>query len=137
MKKENLKIIGIAKGVKYSLVVTKDFDFNYIYLSIQHNKHIKPSPKVLLLCKTEKFSNFIKRIKADILSPTVPVLGVVATLNCDSFCEILKLTKLQLGKYEASMYYNYRRPKTKKYADSIALTSVDLETLINSLECVL
>lgn len=134
MKKENLKIIATARGVEYSLVAIKDLDFNYIYISIQHNKHISTNPKICLISNMDKFSKFVNRINSEITSPTVPDLKTVTTLQCDSFCELLKITKIQHGEYEALMYYNYRRPKTKRCADSVALTNVDLEKFIKSLE---
>ena len=128
--KTSLKLTHLGQGVENSLVVHSEPTSSLVYVSIQNNKHITSSPKVCLVAKQQDLDKFIFRIKKELTSHSTPELRNVATLYCASYCEILRVVKVDNDTFDVMMYYNYKRPRTKRCADYVCLTAVDLEKFI-------
>lgn len=133
MKNDQMYISNIGKGVENSLVAVKDLEFDYVEVSLQRNKNITKHPKICLISKRTDFDKFLKKIKNEVTNHTTPELYSVATLHCTSQCEILKVLKVDKDSFDVIMYYNYRRPRTRKCVDYVSLTLVDLEKFVNGI----
>lgn len=119
---------NVASGIEYALVA--NIEDKYVKLSIQKvNKNIK-DPKIAICVKFKNFDKFKKLISKELENNSSPKGNTIATLYCIYGCEILKLIKIGDRQYEARMYYSYRRPRNKNFADSVALTAVDLEKFL-------
>jgi hypothetical protein len=133
MKTDKMYISNIGKGVESSLVAVKDPEFDYVEVSLQRNKNVTKHPKIVLISKRIDFDKFLKKLRNEVTNHTTPELYPVATLHCTSQCEILKVLKVDKDSFDVLMYYNYRRPRTKKCVDYVSLTLVDLEKFVNGI----
>ena len=132
--KENLEITNVCNGVENSLVAIKDKDYNdFVYISIQANKHITKNPKIALVASIVSYNKFLTNIKKELKGHHTPELRQVASLTCTSFCEILRIMKVNNDTFDVMMYYNYKRPFSMVCKDYVSLTAVDLEEFIGGL----
>lgn len=128
--KKNLKIISTADGVENSLVLVHDTDLDIYYASLQKSKYITKTPKIDLVTDKINLVKFLKKVSKELASHTCPKLNLVTELHCNCFCELLRIYKIDTYEYEVQLYYNHRRPRTKKCVDSVSLTNTDLERFI-------
>ena len=139
MKNKNLYISNIGKGSKAILVAVTDndpivdSDSRLVEVSIQSRK---PSinTKVCLICKHNSFKKFLNKLEKEIKNQDTPELYTVAQLYCESQCEILRVIKVDNDSYDVLMYYNYRRPFTRKNLDYVNLTQSELKSFIKGVK---
>ena len=136
--KEKLEITAIGSGVENSLVAVEDTndtaDNKYVYVSIQSNKYIRPNTKIALVATKEDYGRFVSKIRKELIGHHTPELRQVAVLSCTSFCEVLRVIKVDNDTFDVMMYYNYKRPRDKVCKDDVSLTAVDLEKFIGGLK---
>lgn len=130
MKENNLYISNIGKGAESSLVVVKDYDSEIVEVSLQNNKNITKNPKICLISKNTDFNKFIKKLEKELETHSTPDLYTVAQLYCSSMCEILRVIKVDNESYDVFMYYNYRRPFSKRCKDYVNFSSDELKKFI-------
>lgn len=129
--KDTRYISNVGNGVESSLIAVKDSNLkDYVEVSLQRNKNITINPKIALICKNTDFDKFLKKLKKEISNHSTPNLYTVATLYCTAMCEIIRVLKVEKDSFDVLMYYNYRRPRTKKCVDYVNLTLTDLEKFI-------
>lgn len=134
MKQDKRYISNIGEGVESSLVAVKDPDLNdYVEVSLQRNKNLTKNPKICLISKHKDFDKFLDKLRNEVTNHTTPELFTVASLYCTSLCEIIRVIKVDKDSFDVLMYYNYRRPRTRKCVDYVSLTLVDLEKFINGI----
>lgn len=129
--KNQYKIINISDNGKTSLVaVSLEGADDFIEVSIQNSKNLKTNPKIALLASKPDFNKFIKKLEKELETHSTPDLYTVAQLYCSSMCEILRVIKVDNESYDVFMYYNYRRPFSRRCKDYVNFSSDELKKFI-------
>lgn len=126
----SLNITNVGQGVEASLVAVTDSNYDCVEISLQKNKSLTVKPKICLITDKLNFNKFLKKLKNELKNHSLPELYTVATLHCTSMCEILKIIKVDNDTFDVLMYYNYKRPRTKKCVDYVPLTANDLNKFV-------